>query len=445
MLKFSGDFNEDLRKKIGIVKYESFLDKSDSYENAMFITSRRYRVKTLLNIIDRHNQSRLSESQKVIIRAQSQFDDDIMTLSRNDGDQLRGHGFYKRILDAKTNDPASYFCWTNPCNEVKSHKIDQQLRIDMRKPFDVPDQDGTCLKPVDSGGATAVDQRPRRAKRPSSSLAETESESDDMMDSEAPPVGDGGMPADKSQGQRVKQMARRLEPEEIEARKRDCAVTLATRLPVPQGSPVPVSDIPFARIELAPITASGIPEFSLVPVLPAALVPRAAPVAPVIAVVPAPPVAPAAPVELAPHVAPAAPVELASLVAPAAPVAPVAPAAPVAPVAPVELAPLVAPVAPVELVPPVAPAAPVAPVAPAAPDWRGIEGKLSALAQDSAVLTKAKDVINKVIEINDECVQATSGYIQQANARVDAKDERIRGILEDNGDVMQFLARVSRM
>ena len=393
MLKFSGDFNDDLRNKLGIVKYESFIDKSDSYENAVFITSHRYRAATVLNIIERHNESKISDAQKVIIRAQSQFDEDIMTLSRNDGEQLRNHGFYKRILDAKLNDPSSYFCWIAQPDSVKSRKIDQQLRIDMRKPFDVS-VDSSC------GEATPVDQRPRRAKRPSGSLAETELESDDMMDSEADPVGDGGAPADKPKGQRLKQMAQRLEPEEIEARKRDCAVTLATRLPVPQGSPVPISDMPFAPIEVAPITASGAPEFSLVPVLPAALF------------------APAAPVELAP---------------------------PVAPVAPVELVPPVAPAAAVELPPPVAPAAPVAPVAPAAPDWRGIEGKLSALAQDSAVLTKAKDVINKVIEINDECVQATSGYIQQANARVDAKDQRIRGILEENGDVIQFLARVSRM
>ena len=98
----------------------------------------------------------------------------------------------------------------------------------MRKPFDVPDQEGTCVKQVGSGEVTPVDQRPRRAKRPSGSLAETESESDDMMDSEADPVGDGGAPADKPKGQRLKQMARRLEPEELEARKRDCAVTLAT-------------------------------------------------------------------------------------------------------------------------------------------------------------------------------------------------------------------------
>ena len=257
MFKYSGDrFNEDFTEFVGIKKYECFRDSRDSYMNVIIFTFRQIRPTSLKATIDHYNESKLSDKSKIIVRRQSEFDDEIMTLSRNDG--WKSNGFYLRILAAKECQDPSYHCWTYNPEDLKKVKLHKQLHIDMAKPFD---------------------SSPGRAKRPAGLLLETESEGDE------PPVGDGGAPGDsvaKPKG-RVKLLARRLQPGDkgyrsLESRMLDCAVTLATRMPVPQGSP------PLAAARA--VEAQRIPEFSLVPPADGQAAFSLAPVAPVVPVAP---------------------------------------------------------------------------------------------------------------------------------------------------------------
>ena len=231
--------------------------------------------------IEQYNKTKLSEDNKIIIRRQSAVDDEIMTFSRKDGESIHDSGFYELILQAKNQEDASYFIWPSAPVEVKQRRLNNALKIDMVKPFDLQEKKQlplvSALASDESRGAAtgAVESvRPARAKRPAATLLETESEGDE------PPVGDGGAPGAsvaKPKG-RVKLQARRLQPGDkgyrsLESRMLDCAVTLATRMPVPQGSP------PLAPVRA--VEAPGIPEFSLVPPADGQAAFSLAPVAPV--------------------------------------------------------------------------------------------------------------------------------------------------------------------
>ena len=244
-------------------------------------THQAIRASTLMRKIEQYNKTKLSEDNKIIIRRQSAVDDEIMTFSRKDGESIHDSGFYELILQAKNQEDASYFIWPSAPVEVKQRRLNNALKIDMVKPFDLQEKKQlplvSALASDESRGAAtgAVESvRPARAKRPAATLLETESEGDE------PPVGDGGAPGAsvaKPKG-RVKLQARRLQPGDkgyrsLESRMLDCAVTLATRMPVPQGSPA-----------LAParaVEAPGTPEFSLVPPADGQAAYSLAPVAPV--------------------------------------------------------------------------------------------------------------------------------------------------------------------
>ena len=99
---------------------EGFVDSSDSYVNVMIITHGRYRITTFKQTIERYNANKLSDSSKVIIRAQSQFDDEIMSLSRLEGAKRDKHGFYRRILEAKIQKNPSYFQWSSNDEQKKN-------------------------------------------------------------------------------------------------------------------------------------------------------------------------------------------------------------------------------------------------------------------------------------------------------------------------------------
>ena len=231
--------------------------------------------------IEQYNKTKLSEDNKIIIRLQSAVDDEIMTFSRKDGESIHDSGFYELILQAKNQEDASYFIWPSAPVEVKQRRLNNALKIDMVKPFDLQEKKQlplvSALASDESRGAAtgAVESvRPARAKRPATALLDTESEGDE------PPIGDGGAPGAsvaKPKG-RAKLQARRLQPGDkgyrsLESRMLDCAVTLATRMPVPQGSP------PLAPVRA--VEAPGIPEFSLVPPADGQAAFSLAPVAPV--------------------------------------------------------------------------------------------------------------------------------------------------------------------
>ena len=251
---------------LDIYRLEGCVDSRLSYNKVVIFTRNQYRASTLKRKIEQYNSTKLCESNKLILRSQSAYDDDIMTFSRNDGESVHNSGFYKSIVD-----DATHYSWTRDSAEIKKVKLDKQLHIDMAKPFDTTATPALSSTPVSDGTLAA---KPVRAKRPATALLETESEGDE------PPVGDGGAPGSpvaKPKG-RVKLQARRLQPGDkgyrsLESRMLDCAVTLATRMPVPQGSPA-----------LAParaVQAQGIPEFSLVPPADGQAAYSLAPVAPV--------------------------------------------------------------------------------------------------------------------------------------------------------------------
>ena len=120
-VKFSGKgFDDCLIASLDLKKYESFVDPSDSYVNAVLFTNKQVRPSALKNKITRYNETKLSDENKIILRAQSAFDDEIMTMSQKDGETLKRSGFYKRILEAKARGDPTYRCWTSASEQAKS-------------------------------------------------------------------------------------------------------------------------------------------------------------------------------------------------------------------------------------------------------------------------------------------------------------------------------------
>ena len=120
-VKFSGKgFDDCLIATLDLKKYESFVDPSDSYVNAVLFTNKQVRPSALKNKITRYNETKLSDENKIILRAQSEFDDEIMTMCQKDGETLKRSGFYKRILEAKARGDPTYRCWTSASEQAKS-------------------------------------------------------------------------------------------------------------------------------------------------------------------------------------------------------------------------------------------------------------------------------------------------------------------------------------
>ena len=113
-------FDDNLKDMIGMKRFESFIDPQSSYVNAAVFTTKRIRSSALKNKIDTYNETKLSDENKIILRAQSAFDDEIMTMSQKDGETLKRSGFYKRILEAKARGDPTYRCWTSASEQAKS-------------------------------------------------------------------------------------------------------------------------------------------------------------------------------------------------------------------------------------------------------------------------------------------------------------------------------------
>ena len=270
---YSGNqFNQEMLSSLDIRRVDGCIDSRLSYHKVVVFTQREIRTSTLKSKIEHYNHTKLCDTNKIILRSQSAYDDEIMIFSRKDGESIYASGFYKSIVADPT-----FYQLTSVANETKQIRIEKQLSIDMVKPFDTPTTATHSSASICDGSSSV---KPTRAKRPAGLLLETESEGDE------PPVGDGGAPGDsvaQPKG-RVKLQARRLQPGDkgyrsLESRMLDCAVTLATRMPVPQGSP-PLA--PARAVEAAP----GIPEFSLVPPADGQAAFSLAPVAPVVPVAP---------------------------------------------------------------------------------------------------------------------------------------------------------------
>ena len=250
----------DLRRVDGCI------DSKLTYHKVVVFTQREIRTSTLKSKIEQYNHTKLCDTNKIILRSQSAYDDEIMIFSRKDGESIYTSGFYKSIVADPT-----FYQLTSVANDTKKIRIEKELSIDMVKPFDISAPTNLASASICDGPSSV---KPVRAKRPAAALLDTESEGDE------PPIGDGGAPGAsvaKPKG-RAKLQARRLQPGDkgyrsLESRMLDCAVTLATRMPVPQGSP------PLAPVRA--VEAPGIPEFSLVPPADGQAAFSLAPVAPV--------------------------------------------------------------------------------------------------------------------------------------------------------------------
>ena len=174
--------DDSLKESLDIKRIESFVDPSDSYVNTVIMTNKQIRPSSLKNKIDRYNESKTSDGSKLIIRAQSAFEDDIMTLSKKDGQNLKTNGFYARILAAKERGDPTYYVWPGNSTEVRKRNLNKELQIDMVQPFNVPP--ALPAKPVynfdDSGDEDRIPLGPkaqecrRRYKRKSSAIEDAE-------------------------------------------------------------------------------------------------------------------------------------------------------------------------------------------------------------------------------------------------------------------------------
>jgi hypothetical protein len=134
---------------------EGFVDSSDTYVNVAIYTSHRHRPSELRNMIARYNSDmHQTPLLQIQIRQQSEFDDEIMTLSgcRNP----KNHPFYLLILE-NVHSP-SYFTWsiTQDQNtqkkstdkkhkekgsneaETKRQKLKRQLELDLMEAVYIP-------------------------------------------------------------------------------------------------------------------------------------------------------------------------------------------------------------------------------------------------------------------------------------------------------------------
>ena len=153
----------------------------DSYVNAVVITNNRMRALAFKKAIETYNETRGVEN-KIILRAHSSVDDEVMTFSRNDGETIRKSGFYARILAAKARGDSTYHIWPGNSAEIRKRNLNKELQIDMVQPFNVPP--ASPEKPVynfdDSGDEDRIPLGPkaqecrRRFKRKSSAIEDSE-------------------------------------------------------------------------------------------------------------------------------------------------------------------------------------------------------------------------------------------------------------------------------
>lgn len=195
-LIYSGSMPDpNVRKELDIKSFEGFKDRSTSYVNAVMQINGRMRVSALKNKIDQFNRSRASEADRFILRQQSQFDEEIMTINHSDSVKtLKKHGFYLRIKDAKECGDPTYFMWPSTSDEIRERDLIKELHIDM-------------VKPSKLGGAN-----------PSGYSFEQDNEEDDSGAAGSPQVTPViPAPPKPLTGSRKKRMARRINDSDDEA------------------------------------------------------------------------------------------------------------------------------------------------------------------------------------------------------------------------------------
>ena len=139
------------------------------------------RASAFKKTVETYNETRGVEN-KIILRAHSSVEDEVITLSRNDGETIRKSGFYARILAAKARGDSTYHIWPGNSVEIRKRNLNKELQIDMVQPFNVPP--ASPEKPVynfdDSGDEDRIPLGPkaqecrRRYKRKSSAIEDSE-------------------------------------------------------------------------------------------------------------------------------------------------------------------------------------------------------------------------------------------------------------------------------
>jgi hypothetical protein len=158
MFKYSGQIFDDYAcSQLDVKHMEGFVDSADSYVNVVIYTHDRHRPSELKNIISAFNGDFHSRPmQQIIIRQQSQFEDEIMTLSGKKNPQR--HPFYLRILEARDNGNATYFISGSSHGRGEKRKeFSKQRRLEYELGIDMVPSALEAHKPRRSNGRSSID------------------------------------------------------------------------------------------------------------------------------------------------------------------------------------------------------------------------------------------------------------------------------------------------
>ena len=110
------------------------------YTNAVLYTNKPTRSSTLQNTIEIFNSQMLADNAKMILRGQSVADELIMTMSREDGMNIRDYGFYKRIIAARDCKDPSYYKW----DEATERQIQEAAEVaEVQAAYDAGKESGS--------------------------------------------------------------------------------------------------------------------------------------------------------------------------------------------------------------------------------------------------------------------------------------------------------------
>lgn len=135
-----------------IKSVEGFTDTATGYKNVVIRTNSPLRPSSLKRLINAYNEGKTNEKLQIVLRAQSEVDDEIMTLSRKSGESLPKNGFYHRILAAKERGDPTYVMWPGTTAEKKQARLQKALYMDKVPP---PRKQGESGSPVDETGCAA--------------------------------------------------------------------------------------------------------------------------------------------------------------------------------------------------------------------------------------------------------------------------------------------------
>ena len=117
---------------LNLKSFEGFVDAQLNYTNVMITTHKQTRASAIVKVVEKYNQSKLSDDGRIIIRKLSEVDDLIITSSMKDGEnRIEDTAYFKRILDAKLRGDKTYFVWPGSDEEVRLRNLTKKLQIDM--------------------------------------------------------------------------------------------------------------------------------------------------------------------------------------------------------------------------------------------------------------------------------------------------------------------------